>query len=233
MWRHGSVPAEPRWPGRTAITYPLFLLALLFPILAGASESTLALVPAQSWVEVRVFKAGLFSTFAHDHLLQWKGLSGSIVVEADGQEAGEPVRYALRLQLPVAELLVDDPEARRAAGMKGVLSETQRREVSNNMLAADQLDGKTHPFIGTTGNLVEKKGLPTVARVNLRIRDIDNPFDTAVTLVRKDGGILATGGFSILQSDFGITPYNTGLGTIAVKDRVKIRFHLFARATGR
>ena len=43
-------------------------------------------------------------------------------------------------------------------------------------------------------------------------------------------GLAASGEFTLLQSDFGIEPYSTLFGAIAVQDRVTVRFRIVARA---
>ena len=48
------------------------------------------------------------------------------------------------------------------------------------------------------------------------------PLTVEARVERKDGLSHLRGEFTILQSDFGITPYKAALGTVGVADELKI-----------
>jgi polyisoprenoid-binding protein YceI len=105
------------------------------------------------------------------------------------------------------------------------LSDSQRETVKKNLLAADQLDGSSHPTItyrsrscsGTTGAV-------TVTG-DLTIRGKSQPVTTTLQ-VSLDGGFSATGSFKANQSDFGFQPYTAMLGALKNKDQMKFTVRL-------
>ena len=68
---------------------------------------------------------------------------------------------------------------------------------------------------------------PTVA-ASVTLKGQTRSIDVPLAIERTDGAIVARGAFSILQSDFGITPFSIGGGAIAVADAVEISFEIYA-----
>jgi hypothetical protein len=52
--------------------------------------------------------------------------------------------------------------------------------------------------------------------------------DVPLSIAREPGKLSVRGGFRILQSDFGITPFSVGGGAIQVADGVDVEFTIVA-----
>jgi polyisoprenoid-binding protein YceI len=204
------------------------------PAPAAAAQLPAASIPAgatlyaidagRSVVTLRVYRAGRLAKLGHNHVVTSGGETGYVWTQATPQASGFEVRIA------VAELVVDDPAARAAAGddFPGTLPDAAREGTRANMLRPEVLDGERFPLIvvgaDSLGGTWER---PTVtARVTLKgqTRQIDLPLE----ITREEGSIVARGAFSVLQSDFGITPFSVGGGAIQVADAVAVAFEIHA-----
>lgn len=177
---------------------------------------------ARSRLTVLLAREGLFSAFAHDHVLVAREISGQVVLGGTGQAR-------LHLIVPVRALVVDPPAARAEEGLQGGPSQAERREIRAIMLGKAQLDAERFPNI-----VVSWEGVPgawpnlTLA-VRVRIRGRQKIVPASIT-VGLEGNILTVEGeLALRQSDFGIEPFQLFLGTVAVRDEVRIKFTLRAR----
>lgn len=208
----------------------LLLLALLvvsggWPLTARAQTRSYVIDAAASSVQVILRREGAFSVLAHDHVLLADGFAGRVAVDR-----ADVSRAAVQITLPVASLIVDPPDAREALQMEGDLDDEDRAEIRESMLAEDQLDAEQFPRIvatleSVTGTLPE---LELALRV--RIRQTERVLSVPTRVEFAGDRLEASGEFTLLQSDFGIEPYSTLLGAIAVRDLVTVRFRVVARA---
>lgn len=178
----------------------------------------------RSSVTLRVYRAGRLARLGHNHVIT------SVTETGQVWSGGPPESSGFELQVAVADLVVDDPAARAAAGpdFPGEVPEAARDGTRNNMLRPEVLDGERYPLIlvraDSLGGTWEQ---PTVtARVTLRdqMRSIEVPL----AIERSPDAIVARGAFRVLQSDFGITPFSIGGGAIAVADAVEVAFEIRA-----
>jgi polyisoprenoid-binding protein YceI len=179
-----------------------------------------ALKPGQIDVEksrvyVRVGKKGL----GHEHGVEGKIKSGSIDLDAE-KDVGQ-------IEFDMATFTADTDEARKYVELKGTIGDATRDKVTETMLGAAVLDVEQFPtatfrirsreFTKTKkyGHTVELKG-------DFTLRGQTHPLTLLAQNDVKDGRRHLTGDFTILQSDFGITPYKAALGTVGVADELKI-----------
>ena len=96
------------------------------------------------------------------------------------------------------------------------------------MLRAEVLDGERYPeIVVRAGSLNGAWDQPTVA-ASVTLKGQTRSIDVPLAIVRTDDAIVAQGSFTVLQSDFGITPFSIGGGAIAVADAVDISFEIHA-----
>jgi len=192
------------------------------PIPSGATVYTID--ADRSIVTLRVYRAGRLAKLGHNHVITSANESGQ------AWTSGAPATSGFEVRVAVADMVVDDPAARAAAGpdFPGGLSEAARAGTRNNMLRAEVLDGERYPeIVVQAGSLGGSWEQPTVAaRVTLRgqTRTVQVPL----AIARMDEAIAARGSLRILQSDFGITPFSIGGGAIAIADAVDIAFEIHA-----
>ncbi len=192
------------------------------PDLRGAT--VFAVDPGASVVHVHVFRGGTLARLGHNHVMTSNQLSGRVWLQPTFARSG------FELEFPVAQLVVDDPRARAAAGSEfpGEIPAEDREGTRNNMLRAEVLDAGRYPTI--TLQSVRVAGDPQAARLTARItikgvaRDVEVP-----AVVQIEGNHLtASGEFDIRQSDFGIKPFTIGMGALAVQDRLHVVFRVVA-----
>lgn len=190
-----------------------------------AEVRTYAIDANASSLQVLVDRAGVLSLLAHDHVFVAAGFAGRVTLDT-----ADLSRSALQLTVPVASLQIDPAGARQALGLAGKLNDSDRAEIRQHMMAANQLDLARYPRV--TATLASISGTPPdlVLGLHVRIKATDKVLRVPVHLQLAGDELLATGEATLVQSDFGIEPYSTLLGAIAVKDRVRVRFHIVARA---
>jgi polyisoprenoid-binding protein YceI len=167
----------------------------------GASEKR-AIDSVHSKITIHVYKAGLFSGLAHDHVIE---------APIEWGEVDDSDSPSVEVRVSSNKLRVLDPEA----------SESTRAKIQSTMQGAEILDVGRFPQIHFQSTAVEPSGTDHwVVHGNLDLHGQTHPVSIDVTL---KGGIY--GGTAVLkQTQFGITPVRIAGGTVKVKDEVKLEF---------
>jgi len=189
---------------------------------AGATVYTID--ADRSLVTLRVYRAGRLAKLGHNHVITSANETGRAWTN------GTPATSGFEVRMAVVDLVVDDPAARAAAGadFPGEISEAARDGTRANMLRAEVLDGERYPeIVVRAGSLNGAWDQPTVA-ASVTLKGQTRSIDVPLAIVRTDDAIVAHGSFTVLQSDFGITPFSIGGGAIAVADAVDISFEIRA-----
>ena len=161
----------------------------------------------KSTLTVYVYKSGLFSALADDHVIDATLAAGTI-------DEGTPPSVSIEVR--AADLRVRDPK----------LSAGKRAEVQTRMVGPEVLDVEKFPSIAFESTAIESKGADswTVAgRLTIHGQTRAVTFATTRTNGRYRGSV------TVKQRDFGITPISIAGGTVKVKDEVKIEFDVVAR----
>lgn len=162
---------------------------------------------ARSVMKVRVYKAGLFSAFGHQHEVEAPIAAGEL------DDSAEHSSVALRVD--AGKLRVLDPG----------LSDSDRAQVQKTMESEKVLDADRFPEIRFESTSVEAKGTDRwTVHGNLTLHGQTRPVQMDVT--RKDGRY--QGSVILKQREFGITPISIAGGTVRVKDEVRIEFDIVA-----
>jgi hypothetical protein len=160
-----------------------------------------------STLTVLVYKSGLFSAFADDHVIRAPIAAGSISPEGE---------LAVEISVKSASLTVLDPK----------LSTDKRADVQTRMLGPEVLDTAKFPDIGFASTTIEAgDGDRWTVTGRLTIRGVTRPATFSVR--RQDGRYRGT--VTLKQSDFGIKPISIGGGAVKVKDELKIEFDVVAQ----
>jgi len=187
---------------------PAAALLLLAAGSTAAAPTTREMDVARSTLTVRVFKAGLFSAFGHNHVIRAPIAQGSFDESAD---------------LPSVQLQVD---ARQLQALDPDLSAKDRAEVQQTMLGPAVLDSANFPEIRFRSARIEK-----AAAGKWRVHgDLTLRGQTRPVLAEVAGAAgHYRGSAAVRQSDFGIKPVSVAGGTIKVKDEVRVEFEVFGR----
>ena len=168
----------------TKSTFFAVLMLAISLIPAHAADLDLA----ASKITVHVEKSGLFSAFAHNHIISAPLASGHLDAE----------KRTIELKFRSQEMKVLDPEA----------SDSERANIEHTMKSDQVLDPARFPEITFVSTSVEAPGGEASAAAhyvvhgNLTLHGVTKPIEMSVSL--SEGRY--TGKVTLKQTDFGITP---------------------------
>lgn len=183
-----------------------FSVLLLALALAPAHAADLDL--AASKITVHVDKTGLFSAFAHNHVIAAPLASGHLDVQ----------NRTIELKFRSREMKVLDPGT----------SDSERSTIEDNMKSSEVLDPARFPEITFVSTSVDAPASAAAAPAhyqvhgNLTLHGVTRPIELSVTSAAGH----YTGKVTLKQTDFGITPIKIAGGAIRVKDQIEIVFEI-------
>jgi len=185
--------------------------------------------PARSELRILVYRAGALARFGHNHVLISRTLEGEVHLAAPGTLAGA----GFRVVLPVEGLAIDEPAARREEGDEFASQPTAAdiEGTRHNLLGPAVLDAAHCPALVVTGTTA---GAPGALRATATVDDCGRAARVEVPLEagERGGELTVRGGFSLRQSEMGLKPFSVGLGALAVRDELEVRFTLVAVPAG-
>ncbi|MEA3291136.1 MAG: YceI family protein [Pseudomonadota bacterium] len=182
--------------------------------------------PAQSEALIYVYRGGRLAHLGHNHVVMSRSVQGYLFL-ADDLTASR-----LDLFVPLDALIVDDSQQRTAAGEDFSTKPTPDAVdgTRRNMLGERGLNAVSHPFVAAsvkvTGGTLPNVDLDAALTIHGFTRNL--PLHAAVKL--EYGRAIASGEFSLRQTDFGMQPYSVLGGALVVQDEIRIRFRLVAEA---
>jgi polyisoprenoid-binding protein YceI len=181
-----------------------FVLPLLAISFTPAHAADLDL--AASKITVHVEKSGLFSAFAHNHIIAAPLASGHIDVQ----------NRTIELKFFAQEMKVLDPGS----------SDSERSTIESTMKSGQVLDVARFPevtFVSTSVETPDSKSF--LVHGNLTLHGVTKPIEMAVSF--SEGHY--TGKVTLKQTEFSITPVKIAGGSIRVKDPIEIVFEIVAK----
>ena len=184
------------------------IVAIVMLLVGAHVEADAQLIDVErSTLTVHVFKAGLFSAFADNHVIRAPIVSGRITDEGT---------LTVELTVKAAQMTVLDP----------TLSADKRAEVQARMHGPEVLDSARYHDIRFTSTRIAPDGADRWRVIgDLTLHGTSRPLTLVV--VRRDGRFRGT--VSIRQRDFGIWPISIAGGAVKVKDEVQIDFDIVDR----
>lgn len=178
-------------------------LAAVLTMAAAPGAQTIRSIDVQhSKLTVHVYKQGLFSFLADNHVIDAPIARGTY-------DSG---RHSVSIVVDSAAIRVLDPG----------LSADKRSKVQSNMAGPQVLDAAKYPSIAFDSTQItdDGKGRLTVSG-NLQLHGQTHPitFDA-----QEDAAGDFTGSAMVRQTAFGITPIKIAGGAVSVKDDVRIDF---------
>jgi polyisoprenoid-binding protein YceI len=174
--------------------------ALLLCSLAHAQR--LPIDRAHSAVTIKVYKSGLFSSFAHDHTIQAPIASGTI----------DSTAKSVELSFNASEMKVLDPGT----------SDSERQTIESTMKSDKVLDVAKFPSIAFSSTAVSGPSDHMQAIGNLKLHGAGRSL--TIPVVWRNGKY--TGSVTLKQTDFGITPVKIAGGAVRVKDEIVVEFEI-------
>ena len=180
--------------------------------------------PQQSSIRLRVYRDGPLARLGHNHVIVATGLTGVLYKEK------EITRSAFELTLPVAQLAVDRPADRIAAGpdFSGELSEFAIAGTRENMLGPKLLAADQYPDIKLASMAIE--GAPPDVRctVEVTVRGVKTQLVVPAAVEVGDRVVVIRGELSLTQTQLGLTPFSVLGGGLRVRDAIDADYHLVA-----
>jgi polyisoprenoid-binding protein YceI len=209
--------AVPQPPGEADQTRPAGTGAITLPEGRVYSVSR-----EESELRVVVYPDGPLVRFGHAHVIGGAVVDGRVVLSDELHESG------LRLEVRVTDLEVDRPEWRVDEGFDPDMPESAVSGTRRNMLSEAVLDADAHPLI-----VIESLGMrgplwqPDLD-VRITLRGVGRELTVPVALEKDRSRLVATGRFTIRQSDFDMRPFSAMGGRLQVADEMLIRFRVVA-----
>lgn len=182
-------------------------ILLLVSLCAAQANNAVETKPQQSAITIKVFKSGLFSGFAHDHVI----LAPIARAEVD------PQRLSAEITVITNEMKVMDPE----------VSDKDRVDIQSTMLGPKVLDQEKYPEIHFKSTRIAQAG-PQHYRVTGTL-ELHGARQEIAFEVAETGGRYH-GSTKLKQSDFGIKPISLFGGSVKVKDQLELEFDVYASA---
>jgi polyisoprenoid-binding protein YceI len=205
-----------------------FLAAVLFALLAtaaapAAGAAELQVDPARSVLVLRVWKEGVGSIFAHDHVARASKLSG--IVRWD---PAHPSASHVEVTADADGIVMDEPNVRRRFGLPPI-KDVDRRSIQKTMRGPQQLDVGKYPAITFRSRRVDEVGEGKVRIAGtFTLHGVSHEVTFAATIDQRGAYLHATGSFRFRQSEYGITPYSFG-STVRNQDEVELQVELLAK----
>ena len=174
-------------------------------------------------LDIHTFRDGWLSHLAHNHVMQTDAVSGAI-------QLTDPIeRSTARLYFRPWDLVLDDPEARQAAGA-GFESERTAADIAatrSRMLGPRGFNSNEHPIVTVDVSWLDARQVNLV----IQFRGESYRFPAPVTWSQTDTRIQIRSDIELSHGALGIKPYSAFAGAIAVADPIRIRLQLSAEAT--
>ena len=175
---------------------------------------------AKSHLLVIVDKQGVLSFAGHAHA----ALATKWSVEST-MDASNLKDSAVTITIPVASLVVDSTEARHLAGLDAGPSPGDVRKIQDTMLGPKVLDARNFPTIVFISSSVAAGASELRVTGRFQMHGQTREITVPVRYTRNtDGSLDFSGEFPLKQTDFGIKPVSIGMGTVNVKNELRIRF---------
>ncbi|MGE0621408.1 MAG: hypothetical protein AB7I04_07890 [Pseudomonadales bacterium] len=169
---------------------------------------------------LHTYRAGWLSGLAHNHVMETDTVRGDI-------RLSEPLSAsAARLYFRPWDLVLDDPDARAAAG-PGFESERTAADIAatrTRMLGPRGFDSNDHPFVVADVRWADETALALTLHFRDRQVEVRAPAQWQISAQRID----ASAGFDIDHTELGIRPYSAFAGAIAVAEPIRVRIVLSA-----
>lgn len=194
------------------------------PVAAAASSApaTTVLEPGEVYLAgSRVYAFVGKTGFGHEH-----GVIGQLLPSKLQLDATE---NAGRLDFDLRTFSADADVARKYVGLEGTTPATTQQEVNANMLGAAVLDVAHFPTASFVVRSAQRLPQPSQRGLvqyqldgDFTFHGVTRPLQLVAESEEQGGWTHLRGGFRLVQSQFGITPFSKAFGAVGVADEVKV-----------
>jgi polyisoprenoid-binding protein YceI len=183
--------------------------------------------PRDSLLTILALRGGTLAKVGHNHVIASHDVTGTFYVPDD------PSRSTFELHIPVAQLVIDEPDLRAKEGpdFPTDVPDSAKEGTRRNMLSEALLNGSQYPDITLVSQHIDATAPASQihADVQVTVRGQTHTVSVPVTYSLVNGELTASGELPIKQSELGLTPFSALLGALAVQDEMRVRFHFVAR----
>jgi hypothetical protein len=206
-------------------------LAVGLVIIATAARAqrveagTFVIDPAESEVHWRIYRAGTFARFGHNHVISWPAPAGTVEV------ASEPPASQVEMVIDVGDLVIDNPELRARYG-EDFSSEPTQEDIEgtrNNMLGEQVLQAEAHPSVTIRGGGLTAFDADAVIDLEVELLGRSVSFSVPVDVVLETDSLTAKAQFRLTHEDLGMEPFSVMLGALQVADEMDFTIDVKAR----
>ena len=180
-----------------------------------------------SLLKILAYRGGTLSKVGHNHVIASHNVSGTFYVPDDIS------RSTFELDVPVAQLTIDEPELRAEEGpdFPTDVSDSAKEGTRRNMLSEALLSATLYPDITLVSQRIDATaaGSRVRADVQVTVRGQTHTLSVPVNYSLVNGELTASGDLLIKQTDLGLTPFSAMLGALAVQDELRVKFRIVAR----
>jgi hypothetical protein len=177
--------------------------------------------PPQSLMVMEVRRSGSLAQFGHDHVVASHDVQGYIA----------PDEGRADFFVPLDALVVDEGPLRAKAGFDTQPSASDIAGTRNNMLVK-VLETASYPYAQIAIRDVAPDADRTIM-ATVTLHGQTRLVEATIQLKRTADELEVDGTSRVKLSDFGITPYSTLGGALAIQDDVDIKFMIHDRRVGR
>jgi polyisoprenoid-binding protein YceI len=179
---------------------------------------------SHSEVVVQLFKTGIGSALAHDHVVRAAKYTGQIFIDP-----AAPTAARITVEVDATALVADEPTIRQKYNLPLGLSEDSRQEIQQTLESESQLDVQRYPMIRfrSTGITTEGEGQYVVSG-ELELHGVTRTISLSLQGGMQKNMLRVTGSGRFLQSSFGYQPYSAFWGAVRNQDEVVLRVDIGA-----
>jgi hypothetical protein len=201
------------------------------PPVAPLPATKAAELPFEAWevvessLEVRIYRDGPMQQLGHNHLISSAALTGVVKLREPREASG------FTLELPLDSLVVDDPEARAAAGadFAAPVPAKDRDGTRRNMLGTSVLDAARQSVLSLTADSLRGGPVNYDARVRIGLRGGQHVVTVPIAVEFAGDRLRVHARVRLRHADLGLKPFSVAFGALAVRDDIGIDCRLEAR----
>lgn len=203
----------------------LCLPALAAPCLAQ-SPGVYTIDSEASEIHWRIYKAGAFARFGHNHVVAIAQPTGTVEVAAD------PADSSVNIEFNVAQLSIDDPVLRSRYG-EDFASEPSPEDIAGtrtNMLTEQVLNGEVFPSISLTGTQLSGTGEDQTIELTISLLGRSVAVTVPVDVSFDAARLRAQADFRLMHEDLGMEPFSVMMGALQVAPEIDFTVDIRASA---
>ena len=175
-----------------------------------------------SYISLKVYRDGPLARLGHNHVIQGP-ISGTLFIAPNDLDS------AIRLRIPTAKFIVDDPKSRQQAGTEfPPIPDVARQATRKNMLSEAVLNESRFADIEVYSVGLDGQNRNLVADLKVWIAGREAVVTVPFTVSQSKDRFEAAATFQLNHSDLGLTPFSVFGGALRVAETIEVTLRLVA-----